>query len=200
MSRGLLFPIAPLCIALLVSVVGCREQAGKDPSAVAESPGLAESVDARASEPATRVDIEGTVAAMWWNQGKLVRSLDLSRTQREQMDQLLADYLEPWMEMQKRRRTAPRRLMQAYKEGDIETARAVAADLGEAAAFLDGGVATLKVEVLALLSEEQLRTMVEEQQELLRRKWVVPGRVAPEGGSAISMEGRRMRRPRRGSE
>lgn len=119
-----------------------------------------------------RVNTEGMAKHAWWNQPSMVEALDLGLEERAEMDKVMAAYLSRWAAMGAKRTKGQERMVQAIKADDFESARRIADDKAWAAAYFQGSPMRLKVEIFALLSDDQMQRVIEEQPFLLNSKWM----------------------------
>lgn len=114
---------------------------------------------------------------VWWNDDQAVETLSLSEEQREKMDAYLAEYRE---KSDRESRLTPDAFFDALRGGDWAKARAELKRLSDDAMVPVEARGNLKIEVLALLSDEQLAKLVERYPQLIERPWVrgprAPGR------------------------
>ncbi len=119
-----------------------------------------------------RVDTQRMATHAWWNQQSMVEALDLDAEQRAEMDKVMAAYLTRWAAMGAKRTKGQDRMVEAVKANDFGSARRIADDMAWAAAYFQGAPIRLKVEIFALLSNDQIQRVVDEQPFLLKSKWV----------------------------
>ena len=122
---------------------------------------------ARAEDPpAKRAE-----AKPWWNAPTIFENLLLSGDQRAQMDQLFETY-------RNERRNAAQSsnardsFLEALEQGDGERARRELDAWMEGERALLQATGKLKIEVLALLSEEQRKAMASAYPRLIRQNWM----------------------------
>jgi len=110
-------------------------------------------------------------ARLWWNDPAVVEKLGLSGDQRAQMDQLFETY-------RSERRNAAKSsnahdsFLEALGQGDAEWARRELESWVEGERALLQAVGKLKIEVLALLSEEQRKALPSAYPRLIQQVWM----------------------------
>lgn len=124
-------------------------------------------------DPASfEVDIDRMLTLAWWNQPSMIDALDLGTEQRTKMNEVMDGYLSKWGPMSGKRADGKGRMIEAIIARDFETARRISDELAWAAAYFQASPSRLKVEVFALLSDEQMQKVIDEQPFLLRSKWI----------------------------
>jgi Spy/CpxP family protein refolding chaperone len=112
--------------------------------------------------------------ALWWNDPKIVKDLSLTDEQRQKMSQLLQTY---------RANVAPNPQMDTFHEtlvqGSWKEARAETEKLAAAAGTSVRMRGALKIDVLSLLSKEQLANLVDRYPRLIYQRWRRAMRGAP---------------------
>jgi hypothetical protein len=177
MIKNVVFIPVVLTLAAILTP-GCGQQEPTMEGSTAGRPPVWEWAAAGAGEsPAAdaasfRVDTERMSTHAWWNQPSMVEALELDPAQRAEMDGVLNAYLSKWSTMGAKRRQARERMNEAVINRDTEEARRIADELAWAAAYFQGSPPRLKVEVFALLGDDQMRRVVEEQPFLLNSKWI----------------------------
>jgi len=157
-------------------------QAEEEEAAEAAKEQGTEAIEAdEAAEPRRRGRASGSV--VWWNTPTLVETLSLTEEQRKKMDGYLDKY----------RRTDPgedRRpsVNAALRDGDWAKARSELKQLSDQAATTIRTRGTLKIDVLSVLNEAQLKTLVERHLPLINQPWQramrLPGQTGPGARSA----------------
>jgi len=118
----------------------------------------------------------GLVAKMWWNQPKKVAELGLEPAQRRSMDALAEAFLAKRKRSIEDQKAAYAALGEALATGDPEAVAARAAAAKKAVAAAPSAQIDLMVGVVALLSEEQKRRLVDRYPKILSRQWIRSGR------------------------
>jgi Spy/CpxP family protein refolding chaperone len=116
---------------------------------------------------------ERQLGNMWWHGPEVGAALELTAEQIESMDQIFLELRAERQEARSGTREATQRLVEAAAEGDaarIDSLLASLSDQRSAAAVTDTETAR---QVLALLTEEQLKTLAERFPVVLERPWVL---------------------------
>lgn len=120
----------------------------------------------------------------WWNQDELIQALQLTDTQRAEMDALLLQAESAWRVAQKSQRQGQRQLRAAIATGDWDTARQASRRVADGMAAVWSAQSNLKIDVLSRLTSAQQQTLAAKYRYVL---------------SQTSVFGRRRARVRRGA-
>jgi len=116
---------------------------------------------------------------VWWNQPDMIKSLQLSDSQRASLDKLMDKALENQAQAQREQISARQTFEQALAAGDWAAARDASVQLNKATADMWGAQTDLKIDALQVLDETQRQTLMQNPL-LVRRPWGVglhPGGV-----------------------
>ena len=105
-------------------------------------------------------------SALWWNDPGIVKALTLSDKQRTKMEKYLKFYRESVPPAQR-----PDAFHEALVQGEWKNAQAEGGKVAKAASASVQLRATLKIDVLAVLSKEQLQKLVDQQPRLIYKPW-----------------------------
>jgi Spy/CpxP family protein refolding chaperone len=156
------------------------EEASAGEATPAEAPAAEEMTPEERAAQRRQQSIARAIRSIWWNGPAMVEALSLTDAVRAEMDELYRAYLEARAQSTAERevRTA---FVDALSKGDWGQARKRLDEVASenAAGLKDQG--QLKIDVLSLLSDEQLAQLVGSNLDVLRRPWVPPGRRAGPG-------------------
>ena len=110
--------------------------------------------------------VPGYPTGLWWNDPKIGKALSLTDEQREKMAESLKAYHKKVPESQ-----TPKMFHETLVQGDWKQARRESDKLGKRAAQSIQLRGTLKISILSLLSEEQLKILVDRYPRLIYKPW-----------------------------
>lgn len=135
--------------------------------------------------------IEGARRNMWWNRPRMIASLELAAEQRQAMDGILRAYLEHVLGA-KDRPKPPNHFRRGLLDGDFAAARRGLETIGERARIEGMREGEMMLEILGLLSPEQMDTLLGRHRRLLNRSWLL---LVPGQGGGRGQGGRMSRSP-----
>jgi len=122
-----------------------------------------------AGEPST---IDLAVGNAWWQTPAISDALELTPPQRAAMDGAMRTNLERRNELRMQSRADLKIYNEALDTGDWKAAAKTAEKLAGTAAAQNRLRSQLKIDVLTLLSKEQLAKLVADHAQVIRRPWV----------------------------
>ena len=105
-------------------------------------------------------------SAIWWNDQGIVKALTLTDQQRTKMEKYLNSYRESVPPAQR-----PDAFHEALLQGKWKNAHAESEKVAKAASASVRMRANLKIDVLSVLSKEQLQKLVDQQPRLIYKPW-----------------------------
>jgi hypothetical protein len=108
---------------------------------------------------------------IWWNQQKVIKKLQLTEEQRLHMNALLMAHLD-WAVKQKSQKELKGLLHQALAIGDWDSAQRMIMQMSAHAEQSTRRQLVLKIDVLALLSNEQRQIVSDQMPRILKQSWL----------------------------
>jgi len=129
--------------------------------------------------------INEAVDAAWWHRSEIVTALELTPEMSDRMDGVLRSNLEKRITLRTDFRDASKAFRKALVGGDWKAADQAAERLAEVSASRERLVSRLKIDVLSLLSTEQLTRLAVDYPKVIRGAWVrrATGRRGAGGGT-----------------
>lgn len=122
--------------------------------------------------------------SFWWNEPEMIEALELTPTQRQQMDQAMAGINQRVSDLQHKQNEARERFDTAFKARDMDAARKAAGDWETAFAQSWGILNRAKLDADAHLTPEQHAKLVKDYESLVTRPWNAMRRMHYESGAA----------------
>jgi len=159
-------------LVLAIPLLGATD--GDTDEATVETPTAAPQKMRRVKAPvrggAARED-----AALWWDDPEIVKALSLSDEQRKKMNEVLAKY-----RANVPRNPKPEAFHETLVQGDWKAARKEGDKVAEVAAESVRMRGALKIDVLSLLTKEQLGILVDRYPRLIYTPWRRAMRATPD--------------------
>jgi Spy/CpxP family protein refolding chaperone len=108
---------------------------------------------------------------IWWNKQRVIKQLQLTQEQRQHMNALLIAHLD-WAGKQQSQKELKGSLHQALAIGDWGSAQRISGQMSTQAAQSTRRQIELKIDVLALLSNEQRQIVSEQLPRILKQPWL----------------------------
>ena len=158
------------CLLLLATLVGAQNPPSEpSPEEVAEAP------QALQASQTPRSSRQRLVQKSWWNAPAKVEALQLSESQRAEMDALMLRFLESRAEAIENQKEAFRAFGEALAEGEPATIRQRGEAVSQAMATPQNGQVELMIAVTALLTDKQRRELTTRYPKLLSGLWIRSG-------------------------
>ena len=110
--------------------------------------------------------------ATWWHRSEIVNALDLSPALLKKMDDVLQTNIGQRLELRSDFRTASKAFREALIAANRQKAEAAAERLADIAASRDRLSSRLKIDILSLLSREQLARLTVDYPKVIRGSWI----------------------------
>ena len=122
-----------------------------------------------AAEPPSSTQPAGTA---WWHRSDIVKALNITPELQERMDRVLQVNIGKRVELRTDFRKASRAFREALGVGDWKKAQRAAGSLAGIAATRDRLGSSLKIDILSLLSKEQLARLTVDFPKVVRGPWI----------------------------
>ncbi len=116
--------------------------------------------------------IDSHVANAWWQDPGISEALSLTPALRAKMDGVMRANLEKRLEIRSASREKSKAFNEALETGEWAAARKAAESLADASADQDRMRSNLKIDILSVLSKDQLATLTADHGQVIRRPWV----------------------------
>lgn len=150
-----------------ILAVGLTLAGALAPASAQDPPRTSQSGAANRVQPAPG----GLLRNIWWNQDAVIESLSLQPLQRAKMDGHFKRFQKTRDETQDALSENQKRFADALEAGSFDHARQLNDEMAERVGRVTVAQRQLKVEVLALLTPEQLATFRTEYPHLIRQAW-----------------------------
>ncbi len=116
--------------------------------------------------------IDAQVANAWWQDPEISEALSLTPALRATMDGIMRTNLEKRLEIRSASREKSKAFNEALETGEWAAARKAAEKLAKTSADQDRMRSNLKIDILSVLSKDQLATLTADHGQIIRRPWV----------------------------
>lgn len=116
--------------------------------------------------------IDSLIANTWWQDPGISEALSLTPALRATMDGIMRTNLEKRLELRKASREHLKTYSKGLETGDWAAARKATESLAKASAAQDRMRSNLKIDILSVLSKDQLATLAADHGQVIRRPWI----------------------------
>ncbi len=112
----------------------------------------------------------------WWNQGRMIETLALKKSQRLVIDKLATDYLLSKKQFQSSNKKPQEAFIAALIANDMDAANSADSTLRKNFIATASAQRQLKIQVLQTLDDAQREMLVDEFPKTIKRAWLSPSR------------------------
>lgn len=193
------FTVVVFAVAMALAGLAGAEEPSKEtpPSEVRQDANQGQTETGQAPEPPARrlASAQRQVANMWWHGPEVGATLELTAEQIEAMDRVYLGLRAQRQEALSGTREATQGLVEAAAEGDAGRIGAILTDLSERRSVAAATDTETTRQVLALLTEDQLKALAAHFPVVLERPWVL--RLGGDSPRKAIRDAQRRQRPAR---